>query len=214
MVTLSEAASKKYLGEFGLPFLTERIVQDPNEAITAAEAIGYPVVIKLCATSLAHKTERGLVRLNVSTGEAVRTAATELLGRATPADGEVALLVAPMVRGTREFIAGVVDDPSFGMSVMLGIGGVLTESLGDVTFRLVPLSRHDATQMISDLATQNLLGPVRGEPPVNRERLAEVLMALSAAAASDPTLRSVDINPLIVVDGEPVAVDALVEVAG
>jgi acetyl-CoA synthetase (ADP-forming) len=98
------------------------------------------------------------------------------------------------------------------MTVMLGIGGVLTEALGDVAFRLVPITSVDALEMIDDLATQKLLGVVRGEPAVDRDALADVLVGLSAAAEADRSIRSADLNPLIVVDGRPVPVDALVEV--
>jgi acetyl-CoA synthetase (ADP-forming) len=152
------------------------------------------------------------VRLGVADESAARIAATELLAAATPDDGDVALLVAPMLRGQRELIAGLADDPQFGTTVMVGVGGVLAEAVADVNLRLVPISRIDAEEMIDDLATQALLGPFRGEPAVDRDALADVLLALSTAAEADPTIVSADLNPLIVVDGRPVAVDALVEV--
>ncbi|MEY2464635.1 MAG: hypothetical protein QOH64_2773, partial [Acidimicrobiaceae bacterium] len=117
----------------------------------------------------------------------------------------------PMVKGNRELIAGLADDPTFGMTVMLGVGGILAEAVADVSFRLVPISRVDAEDMIDDLVTQRLLGPFRGEPAVDRERLVAVLVGLSKAAEANPDLVSADLNPLIIVDGAPVAVDALVE---
>jgi acetyl-CoA synthetase (ADP-forming) len=98
------------------------------------------------------------------------------------------------------------------MTVMLGVGGILAETIADVTFRLVPIDRVDAKEMIEDLSAQALLGPFRGEPAVDRERVVDVLVGLSRAAEADPTIVSVDLNPLIVVDGVPIAVDALVEV--
>lgn len=211
--TLSESESKAVLARHGVPVLDERTVQTADDAVAAAEAIGFPVVAKLCGDAIAHKTERGLVRLNLADAGAVRAAADDLLAAATPEDGEVEVLLAPMVKGTRELIAGLSDDPQFGMTVMLGVGGVLAEALGDVTFRLVPITRTDAEDMIDDLETQRLLGPFRGEPAVDRERLVDVLVGLSGAAMADPTIVSADVNPLIVVDGAPVVVDALVEVA-
>jgi hypothetical protein len=117
-----------------------------------------------------------------------------------------------MVKGNRELIAGLHHDAQFGMTVMLGVGGILAEALADVAFRLVPITRLDAAEMIDDLATPRLLGELRGEPAVDREALVDVLMGLSDAATSDPSIVSADLNPLIVVDGRPVAVDALVEV--
>jgi acyl-CoA synthetase (NDP forming) len=210
--TLSEADSKALLATFGVPLAPERNVLTADEAVAAATELGYPVVAKLCGDAIAHKTERGLVRLRLGDAAAVRQAADELLGAATPADGDVSLLIAPMISGNREFIAGVVRDPQFGMNVMLGIGGVLAEAIADVAFRPIPISRLDAAEMIDQLATQKLLGEFRGEAAVDRTQLIEVLVGLSAAAATRPEIVSIDVNPLIVGrDGMPVAVDALVE---
>ena len=199
------------LRQHGVPVLDERVAHDADEAARAAEELGYPVVAKLLGDAIAHKTERGLVRLGLTDSTAVRTAAADLLAAATPEDGEVAVLVAPMVKGNRELIAGLSDDPQFGMTVMLGVGGVLAEAVADVAFRLVPITRADAEEMIDDLDTQRLLGEFRGEPAIDRERLVDVLVGLSDAASANVDIASADLNPLIVVDGAPVAVDALVE---
>jgi len=212
MPTLSEAESKRLLASHGVPVLAERLVADPDEAVTAADELGYPVVAKLCGDAIAHKTERGLVRLRLGDAAAVRDATAELLAAGRPEDGVTGVLVAPMVSGNRELIAGLVRDEQFGPAVMLGVGGVLAEAVADVAFRLVPLTRLDAAELVDSLATQALLGPFRGEPAVDREALADVLVGLSSAAEADDSLVSVDLNPLIVVDGRPVAVDALVEV--
>jgi acetyl-CoA synthetase (ADP-forming) len=118
-----------------------------------------------------------------------------------------------MVKGNRELIAGLVRDPQFGPCVMLGVGGVLAEALGDVAFRLVPLERVDAEDLVDDLRTQKLLGEFRGEPAIDRDALVDVLVGLSRLAESDPSIVSADVNPLIVRGGVPVAVDALVEVS-
>jgi len=211
MPTLSEAASKELLGRFGAPFPAEQVVASANGAVAAADALGYPVVVKLGGDAIAHKTERGLVRLAVGSAEQVRDAAEALLAAATPEDGEVHLLVAPMLRATRELIAGLHRDPQFGMTVMLGVGGVLAEAVADVTFRLVPITPVDAEEMIEDLALQRLLGEFRGEPAVDRAVLANVLLGLSSAAEQRDDLASADLNPLLIVDGRPLAVDALVE---
>ncbi len=213
MATLSEAASKALLARHGVPLLDEQVVGDADAAATAAEELGFPVVVKLCGDAIAHKTERGLVRLGLRDAGAVRDAAADLLGRAQPEDGAVGVLVAPMVRGTRELIAGVVHDEQFGACVMLGVGGVLAEALRDVSFRLAPITDVDAEEMIDELRTTALFGPFRGEPAVDRDALRAVLLGLSRLATTDPSIRSVDVNPLIVSerDGRPIAVDALVE---
>ena len=214
MPTLSEADSKALLASHGLPVADERTVSTPDDAVAAAAELGPPVVVKLGGESIAHKTERGLVRLGLGSDEAVRDAAADLLAAARPEDGEVHLLVAPMVRGNRELIAGLHRDDQFGMTVMLGVGGILAEAVADVAFRLVPITEVDAHEMIDDLETQRLLGEFRGEAAVDRDQLASVLLALSRAAEADPRIVGADCNPLIVTaDGSPVAVDALIELA-
>jgi acetyl-CoA synthetase (ADP-forming) len=211
--TLSEVASKRLLARYGVPVLDERTAPDPAGAVAAAQQLGFPVVLKLSGDGIAHKTERGLVRLRLGDEAAVETAAAELLAAATTDDGDVEVLVAPMLTGTRELIAGIHTDEQFGRTVMLGIGGILAEAIADVAFRLVPLSAVDAVDLIEDLGTQALLGPFRGEPAVDRDALVSTLLGLSALAEQEQQIVSVDVNPLIVVDGRPVAVDALVELA-
>jgi acetyl-CoA synthetase (ADP-forming) len=211
--TLSEVESKALLARYGVPIAREQVVVTVADAVAAAESIGYPVVAKLNGDAIAHKTERGLVKLNLSSADSVRQAATALLAAARPDDGAVSLLIAQQVRGNRELIAGVLRDPQFGPVVMLGIGGIVAEAVADVAFRLVPLSALDASELIDDLATQKLLGPFRGEPAVDRAALIEVLLGLSRLAADNADVVSVDVNPLIVVDGVATAVDALVEIA-
>lgn len=198
--------------DYGVPMAPEREVRTADEAAAAAAELGFPVVVKLCGDAIAHKTERGLVRLKLADAGAVTAASQDLLDAARPEDGDVTLLVAPMISGSREFIAGVVRDPQFGANVMLGVGGVLAEAIADVVFRPVPLSWVDATEMIDGLATQKLLGEFRGEAAVDREALISVITGLSSVAVARPDIASIDVNPLIVGrDGKPVAVDALVE---
>lgn len=191
----------------------EREVATAELAALAATEIGFPVVAKLCGDAIAHKTERGLVRLKLGSAQAVNDAAADLLAAARPEDGPVTVLVAPMVQGNRELIAGVVRDPQFGASVMLGIGGILAEAIADVVFRPAPLDRVTAHEMVADLATQKLLGEFRGEAAVDREKLVDVLVGLGKLASERSDIASIDVNPLIVrSDGVPIAVDALVEI--
>ncbi|MBT6092330.1 MAG: acetate--CoA ligase family protein [Acidimicrobiaceae bacterium] len=209
--TLSEAASRRLVAEAGVIVSDWATASDPDTAAEVAVAMGLPVVAKLCGDAIAHKTERGLVRLSLGSAADVHAAATDLLAAATEADGPVELLISTMLRGNRELIAGMVRDPQFGPCVMLGVGGVLAEAVADVAFRLAPLEDMDARDLMGDLGTQALLGEFRGEPAVDRDALVETLCALGALAA-DPGIVSVDLNPLIVVDGVAIAVDALVEV--
>ncbi len=210
--TLSESDSKALLAPLGVPFAPEHKVFAAKDAVVAAAELGFPVVVKLGGDAIAHKTERGLVRLRLHDADAVETAATELLAAARPEDGDVHLLVAPMIQGNRELIAGVLVDPQFGPNVMLGIGGILAEAIADVTFRPIPLTDDIARDMVASLRTQKLLGEFRGEQPVNVDQIVSCLLALSAAAQEHDDIISIDINPMIVApNGNVVAVDALVE---
>ena len=210
MPTLSEAASRRIMEDAGVAVSPWETATDVKSAQEAAATLGLPVVAKLCGDAIAHKTERGLVRLGLSSQDQVGAAAADLLAAARPEDGEVELLISAMVGGKRELIAGLVRDEQFGPCVMLGLGGILAEAVADVAFRLAPLDRCDALDLIDNLGAQALLGEFRGEPAVDREALADTLLALSRIAG-DPKVLSVDLNPLIVFGGQPVAVDALVE---
>ena len=208
--TLSEHASKRLLGEYGVPVARESLADSPQAAAAAARELGFPVVLKLCGDAIAHKTERSLVRLGLADAAAVESAARELLSLRRPEDGDTSLLVAEQVRGHRELIAGLVRDPQLGPCVMLGLGGILAEALGDVVFASAPLSRGEARALPERLAAKHLLGAFRGEPAVDREALATILEGLARLALERPDVASVDLNPLIVRAGLPVAVDALV----
>ncbi len=212
--TLSEQHSKELLSGFGVPFPAEHVVSDPAAACAAADQLGYPVVAKLNGDNIAHKTERGLVRLGLSSSEAVEAAASQLFAAATPEDGEVTVLVAPMIRSNREFICGMSTDLQFGPTVLLGVGGILAEAVADVVLRMLPITEVDAADMIAELKTQALLDEFRGEPAVDRDKLAAVLLALSAAAVARPDIASIDLNPVLIHHGNPVSVDALVELKG
>jgi acyl-CoA synthetase (NDP forming) len=211
-VTLSEHASKALVARYGVPVPREALATDVAGAAGAAEAIGFPVVLKLCGDAIAHKTERNLVRLGLPDAAAVRAAAGELIALARPDDGRVQLLVAEQVRGRRELIAGLARDPQFGPCIVLGLGGIFTEALGDVVFAAAPLGAGEALRLIDGLRTQALLGRFRGEPAVDRDALARLLVGLGRLGEERTDVRSVDLNPLIVRDGLPVAVDALVEI--
>jgi acyl-CoA synthetase (NDP forming) len=208
--SLSEHASKQLLAGYGVAFAREELAPTPEAAARAAASLGFPVVAKLCGDAIAHKSERGLVRLGLATPEAVRAAAEDLLAQRRGEDGPVEVLVAEQVRGLRELIAGVVRDPVFGPCVMLGQGGVLAEAQGDVAFAVAPLDRAQARRLVAGLRSQRLLAAFRGEPPVDLEALAALLGGLGRVAAERPDVVAVDLNPLVVRGGLPVAVDALV----
>ncbi len=206
---LTEAESKKVLGQYGIPVVREFVAATPEEAAAAAAAVGYPAVLKGLGSRLTHKTERGLVRLNIGNGEDLLAAARAIAGAAGK-DLE-GYLVQPMISARREFVAGLFCDPQFGPVIMFGLGGIFTEALGDVVFRIAPLNETQAEQMIDELQSSKLLDAFRGESPAQRAELVRALVGLSRFAMEQPEVVEVDINPLLVgTDGKVTAVDALV----
>jgi len=205
---LSEYESKRVLAEFGVPVVREELAHDAAEAVRAAQQLGYPVVVKACAPALMHKSDLGCVALNLADAAAVE-AAVDQVGKAAGValDG---YLVQRMAHGKREVIVGGTRDKVFGPCVMLGIGGILVEVLGDVTFRLAPLDERDAEEMLYELRAQEIFGAVRGEPPVDRSALVRVLTGLGRVLIECPEVSQVDVNPLIFDGADPVAVDALI----
>jgi len=204
---LSEYDSKRLLAAHGVPVVEERLCATAEQAVAAARTLGFPVALKGCHWTVQHKTEMGLVRLGLGDAAAVEAAFDALMPR-VPAGGGV--LVQPMLRGRRELLAGLVRDPQFGPCVSLGLGGVFAEALEDVTFRVAPFGVAEAKRMCAELRGAKLLGPFRGEPAVDLDALAAVLVALGGIGLARPDIAAIDVNPLIVVEGRPVAADALV----
>jgi len=206
---LTESESKQILREYGVPVVSETIAFSEDEAVEAAQKTGFPVVLKGLGATLLHKTERGLVHLNLTDAETVKNAAFMIAQEA--GDELEGLLVQPQVQGKREFVTGLFRDKQFGPVIMFGIGGVFTEALSDVTFRIAPLTETDAAEMLDEIKAKSLLGEFRGEKAANRDELIKTLMGLSRIGMEIPEVSEIDINPLVVTsDGNVVAVDALI----
>jgi acetate---CoA ligase (ADP-forming) len=203
---LDEAASKALLADLGIPTVEEAVARSLPEARDAAVRFGWPVVLKGLRPDAIHKTEAGLVRMGIDSEAALDAMFAELLDAAQGGG----VLVQRQVPAGLELIAGLVRDPQFGPCVMVGMGGVLAEALGDTAFGVAPLTKADALALVGRLRSRVLLDGFRGAPPVDREALAEVLVALGHLGAAEARVREVDINPLIVAEGRPVAVDASV----
>lgn len=211
---LSELVSKELLSRYGICFAPEQNVLSVEAAINAAQEIGFPVAIKLCGANISHKTDRGLVRLGIDDSISAQRASEELLELARPEDGEVSLLVAAMIKGSRELIAGIVHDEHFGPTIMLGTGGIFTEALNDVVFRPLPLRPSDPAAMLDSLKLNQMFSEYRGLSAVRLHELENLLTGLELAQQDNPDIRSIDINPAIVTAaGHLMAVDALVELA-
>ena len=184
-------------------------LQNKDAAVSAAKELGFPLVLKACSREILHKSGKDLIFLDISsTAEAGR--AFDLIQDAVRKAVPVPVLVGRMVKGKREFVAGIVNDDEFGPSVMFGLGGIFTETLNDAVFRPAPVSLDDAREMMREIRAEKLLGPVRGMPAVDIGALADILHKLSLIPLAHPEIREIDINPLIVEGNVPVAVDALV----
>ncbi len=206
---LNESDSKKLLSAYGVPVAPERTAISPEEAASLAVETGFPVVLKALGARLTHKTERGLVSLNLGSVDDVQGAALRMAQEA--GDDLEGFLVQPMLPGRREFVAGMFHDSQFGPVIMFGLGGVFTEALRDAVFKLAPLSHAQAAHMLEQIRSRALLGPFRGEAAADRDALISALMGLSRLACDLPEAAEVDINPLLIgPDGGVTAVDALV----
>ncbi|MGD8297305.1 MAG: acetate--CoA ligase family protein, partial [Desulfobacterales bacterium] len=207
-MTLSEYDSKKILAEYGIPTTEEFLIDELAAAKQAAEQIGYPVALKVCAAAAQHKTEQNLIELGIGNADELKKAYDRLAPKARELGG--AILVQEMIRGSRELVAGLNRDAQFGPCVMFGLGGIFTEALGDVVFRVAPLNREDAREMTTDIKAAKILGGLRGLEPVHIDELSNCLQQLGQIAIDHPAVCEIDINPLIVRKGHPVAVDALI----
>ena len=206
---LNEHESKSLISSFGVPVVSEKTAGNIDDAVTISEAMGFPVVVKALGAGLMHKTERGLVRVNLSSSQAVRDAAAVM---AAEAGAELeGFLVQPFIQGKRELVAGLFRDKQFGPVVMLGLGGIFTEAIADVTFRIAPLTESDAREMIGEIKAQRILDAFRGEAAVDKNALVQTLVGLSQIALAHPEISEIDINPLLIsATGGVCAVDALV----
>ena len=205
---LSEYESKLLLAEYGIPITREGIVSTANDAVKKAGEIGYPVVLKGSGETISHKTEMNLISLNLKSEEDVRQAFRELT---TSPKAEVKeVLVQEMIKGDRELVVGLIRDAQFGPCVMFGLGGIFAEILEDVSFRVAPLTRWDAIDMMDEIKGGKILDAFRGEPAADREALADILLAVGQIGLDHEQVKEIDINPLKLIDGKPVAVDALI----
>lgn len=206
---LTEAQAKQVLKDFGIPVVEEQVFQSIDELKDVKAACTYPAVLKGLGSRLMHKTERGLVALDIKNEEELIETALMIKERA--GNDLEGFLLQPMLKGKREFVAGLFFDVQFGPVVMFGLGGIFTEALRDVVFRLAPVDKNQAISMIYEIQGARLLDAFRGESSPDIDALVKVLTGLSEIAMSIPQVREIDINPLLVSpDGTVTAVDALI----
>jgi acetate---CoA ligase (ADP-forming) len=216
---LTSAEAARILTDFGIPLAETIPVKDAEQAVRAADRLGYPVVIKIDSPDIAHKTDVGGVRVGCRDAAAVRAAVVDVFDsvrRHAPSARLDGALVQRMVAGGTEMILGVKTDPLFGPAVVCGFGGIFVEQLRDVSVRVPPVGRADARAMGDELRGAALLRGARGRAPADVDALADAIVRLAALAeAHQQALRALDINPLLVLDAGRgvVAVDWLIELA-
>jgi len=210
---LNAEEARRLLEKFDIALVPELFVDRQATVAAAARDIGFPVVVKGMGSNLLHKTDRGLVHLNLLDAKAVENAVQEIVAEAR--EELEGFLIQPHLKGQREFVAGLFQDDQFGPVILFGVGGVFTEAFSDVSFRLAPLTQSDAAEILEEIRGKALLGDFRGEKAVDRDALVQILLGLSRIGSEHPEISEIDLNPLLITSrGQVQAVDALVLTGG
>ena len=208
--SLSEFEAKQLLATYQIPVTREALVEKEENLLAVAATIGYPLVLKGCSAEIAHKTEKDLIRVDIRNDHEALAAFKDISARMK---GKSPVLVQEMVRGKRELMAGLTRDAQFGPCVMFGLGGIFTEILKDISFRVAPLEKSDALEMMQEIRGHKILSAVRGMEAVKLDELADILVKIGRIGLEQKQIKEIDINPIIISASRPVVVDALVIVA-
>ncbi len=206
--TLSEYEAKQVLAAYGIPVTKEILLKDKTGLPKAVEKIGFPLVMKGCSADIAHKTEKGLIHVDIRTAKEAKQAFNEIMAGMEGFEGGV--LMQQMIKGRRELVMGLTRDPQFGPCVMFGLGGIFTEILHDVSFRRAPLEIHDAREMMREIKGHKILDAVRGMEAADEKLLIDMLISIGRIGLEIPEIMEIDLNPVILSGSKPVVVDALI----
>jgi acetyltransferase len=211
---LSEYEAKKVLTGYGIPVTREVLAESADQAVESARQIGYPVVLKIQSAQITHKTEAGGIKLNVAGDAEVRAGFKEVISNAKKYMPEAKIqgvLVQEMLKDGVEVIIGTTKDPVFGHVIMFGLGGIFVEALKDVSFRIAPLNRVDAQELVSEIKGYSVLTGIRGKPPVDVDTLVDIILKVSRLVTDyKNTIKELDINPLVLDACGAKVVDALI----
>lgn len=208
---LSEVEAKQLLSEAGIPVVETRLAKTKDEAVSIAGELGYPVALKIVSPQITHKSDAGGVKLGLTSASEVSRAYDEIVAAAKRAEPNATIdgvSVQRMAKPGVEVIAGMTTDAQFGPVLMFGLGGVLVEVLKDVAFRVVPITKRDASQMMHELQGFPLLQGYRGQEPADLDALQEILLKLSSFVEAHPEVEELDLNPVFAYPNGAVAVDA------
>jgi acyl-CoA synthetase (NDP forming) len=200
---LLEPQAIQILQSHGIPYVRHGLAHSADEAAEIAEQLGYPVVLKIVSPDVLHKSDAGGVALGLQTASDVRQAYDGVLAAVmahTPGAEIQGMLVCEQAPSGLEVIVGALQDDLFGPTLMFGLGGVFTEVLQDVSFRVTPLERHDAVEMMEEIHSFPLLVGARGRPPCDLEALADLLLTVSEMVVGRPDIQELDLNPVRVYD--------------
>jgi len=206
--TLSEYEAKLVLAAYDIPITKEVLVKDKAHLDKAIQKIGFPLVMKGCSAEIAHKTEKGLIHVDIRTAAEAKKAFRDIMAGMEGFEGGV--LLQEMIKGRRELVIGLTRDPQFGPCVMFGLGGIFTEILKDISFRRAPLEVRDAHEMMQEIRGHKILDAVRGMEAADKKRLTEMLINIGRIGLDIPEVSEIDLNPVILCGAKPVVVDALI----
>ncbi|MBO5658932.1 MAG: acetate--CoA ligase family protein [Duodenibacillus sp.] len=214
---LTTRESMDVLKAYGIRICGSGFARTADEAVAIADAIGYPVVMKMTSKTTSHKTDVGGVRVNITSAQMLREQYADLIAKLEQKgllDGLEGVIIQEMVKGSREMVCGIATDPQYGPMMMFGLGGVFIEVMKDVTFRLAPLTNVDAAEMVRSVKAFKLLEGARGTTPANIDQIEETLLRLSQLVTDFPFVDELDINPLMISEknGEAIAVDGRIKV--
>ncbi|GAB6146871.1 acetate--CoA ligase family protein [Desulfocicer niacini] len=208
---LTEIEAKEILGEIGINCTETKLAATKEEAVALSEKIGYPIVLKISSVDITHKSDAGGVKVNLKSQEEMEKAYDEIMAscRAACPDANIeGVAVQGMAKIGTEIIMGMIKDPSFGPVVMFGLGGVLVEILKDVSFRIVPIEKNDAVEMINEIQGKKMLEGYRGQDPADLPYLQDMLVKLSDFVDKTPGIEEIDMNPVFAYKEGAAVVDA------
>jgi len=208
---LTEFESKKFLKQTGIPVIETRLARTLKEAVLLSQKMGFPVALKIASPDIVHKSDSGGVRLSLNNASEVRAAYRKIMDgvqKKYPSASIQGVSVQKMAKPGTEVIVGTSKDPQFGPVIMFGLGGIFVEVLKDVSFRIIPLGQKDALEMIEEIKGYPLLQGYRGKESVDIPALTKIILKISRVMEENPTIKELELNPIIAYKKGALAVDA------